>query len=77
MENLELPDGDEFQTNASYHDSIWNENLATNPYVMNGWMQMPHAGHFAVNGMSAVASFYTYLNQTIEIVDGWGIISTY
>ena len=70
-------DGDEFQTNATYHTEIYNEDLATNPYVMNGWMTMPQTAYFSINGLSAAESFSTYLNQTIEILDGWGIISTY
>ena len=58
-------DGDEFQTNATYHTEIYNEALATNPYVMNGWMTMPQTAYYAINGMSAVASFYTYLISLI------------
>jgi len=56
--------GEEFSTNANYLTSF------------NGY-GVPNTGFYANNGMSAVGSFSTDLNHTIQINEGWSIISTY
>ena len=69
---------DGFSLDEDFTWKIWDystgEEFFTNAIYV---AVMPNQGEFAVNGLSAVESFSTNLNQSIVISDGWSIISTY
>ena len=56
--------GEEFSTSANYLTSF------------NGF-DVPNSGFYENYGLSAVGSFSTDINHTIQINEGWSIISTY
>ena len=69
---------DGFSLDEVFTWKIWDYSTGEEFFTNATYVEsMPNHGEFSVNGLSAIASFNTSINQTISLNEGWGIMSTY